>query len=132
MFHLHKKLFLCSAISVCFIGNSSKIHEPDPEIIKTYTNIPEINNWVTIPKETKEITIYVQAKHTETVLFWLVPTGTATWKERRLIGCDTDGIDGWSVKWNVNGEGLHHHISVQALGLTSISSDSINVHTEYK
>ncbi|WJE51083.1 hypothetical protein QRE66_17420 [Bacillus cereus] len=132
MFHFYKNLFLCSVISTCFVVNPPKIHEPDPKIIKTYTNIPEINNWVTIPKETKEITIYVKAKHAETMLFWLVPTGTGTWKKRQLIGYDIDGTDGWSVKWNVSQQMLHHHISVQALGVTSISSDSINVHTEYK
>ncbi|MBC6971592.1 hypothetical protein H9I32_03850 [Bacillus sp. Xin] len=112
--------------------NPPKIYEPDPEIIKTYTNIDEINNWVTIRKEKKEIPIYVKARHTETVLFWLVPTGTATWKERQLIGYDIDGTDGWSLKWNISEQILHHHIIVQVLGITPISSDSINVHKEYE
>lgn len=45
------------------------------------------------------MTIHAEAQNTETVLFWLVPTGTATWSERELIGYDKDGNDGWSVTW---------------------------------
>ncbi|KEK23157.1 hypothetical protein BAGA_10380 [Bacillus gaemokensis] len=110
----------------------SKVQELVPVIMETYTDMSEKNNWIEVPKETKEITIYVKAKHTDTMLFWLVPTGTATWEERQLIGYDINGADGWSLKWNVSGKMLHHHICVQALGVTSISSDLINVHTEYK
>ncbi|MDM5155809.1 hypothetical protein QUF88_19040 [Bacillus sp. DX1.1] len=132
MFHFCKSLFLFGAISTWHLANVPQIQEQAPEIIKTYTNIPEIDNWVTVPKDTKEIIIYVKAKHTETMLFWLIPTGTATWKERKLLGYDTDGTDGWSLKWHVSGRILHDHIHVQALGSTSISNDSINVHSQFK
>jgi hypothetical protein len=66
---------------------NNEITVPPPKVIKsTYTNIPETDNWVIVPKGTKEITISVKAENTETVLFWLIPTGTQTWWERRLIG----------------------------------------------
>lgn len=36
---------------------------PAPKVIKSiYTDIPEKDNWVTIPKGTKEITIFVEGK----------------------------------------------------------------------
>ncbi|MGH1145387.1 hypothetical protein [Bacillus pseudomycoides] len=85
-----------------------------------------------VPKDTKTITIYVEADNTETVLFWLVPTGTATWKERKLIGYDVNSTDGWSLTWNVEGIDLYDHIQVQALSHTEISSDLINVTSERK
>ncbi|WP_459500062.1 hypothetical protein [Bacillus sp. C1] len=132
MFYFSKVLFLCSVISAFVVVKPLRIHEPLPGIIKTYTNMPEVNNWILIPKEATEIMVYVKAENTETMLFWLVPTGTATWKERELIGYDSNGADGWSLKWNVSGKMLHYHICVQALGVTSISSDSIHVHTEHK
>ncbi|MED4654571.1 hypothetical protein [Bacillus pseudomycoides] len=123
---------LYSIMSSLHLGNVQHVQEPTPQIIKTYTNIPEINNWVSVPLGTEEVTIYVKAKNTETMLFWLVPTGTATWKERKLLGYDTNGTDGWSLKWNIKGKVLHNHIHVQALGYTSISNDLINISSELK
>ncbi|MGW6151233.1 hypothetical protein ACWFN4_28270 [Bacillus mycoides] len=123
---------LYSIMSSLHLGNVQQVQELTPQIIKTYTNIPEINNWVSVPLGTEEVTIYVKAKNTETMLFLLVPTGTATWKERKLLGYDTDGTDGWSLKWNIKGKMLHNHIHVQALGYTSISNDLININSEPK
>jgi hypothetical protein len=35
----------------------------------------------------------VKAENTETVLFWLVSTGTENWNQRKLIGYDIKGDD---------------------------------------
>lgn len=76
------------------------------------------------------MTIYVEAKNTETVLFWLISTGTQTWKARGLIGYDKDGRDGWSFTWNFGDRMFHDHIHVQAIGEDSVSSDTFNVSRE--
>ncbi|UOY92407.1 hypothetical protein MUG87_18610 [Ectobacillus sp. JY-23] len=130
MFYLHKIFVLCGTVSILHVSNIPQ--EPLPLIKKTYTNLPEKENWVVVPKGTKTITIHVEADHTETVLFWLIPTGTATWQERKLIGYDTDPTDGWSLKWSIDGLDLHNHIQVQALSHTNVSNDLFNIISERK
>jgi len=99
-----------------------------PEIIKVYTGIPEEGNWVRVPKGTEELTIHVKAINTETVLFWLIPTGTQTWSERKLIGYDIqNGKDNkFSITWKVPKQ-LHDHLKVQALGENGIVSSTLNI-----
>jgi hypothetical protein len=90
---------------------------PSPKIVKFYTSIPEKDNWVTVPEGTEDITIYVEALNTETVLFWLIPTGTQTWYERKLIGYDIkdDNDNNFSLTWKTPKD-LHSHLYVQVLG----------------
>ncbi|PGT88260.1 hypothetical protein COD11_05955 [Bacillus sp. AFS040349] len=101
---------------------------PSPKIVKFYTGIPEKDNWVTVPEGTKEITINVEALNTETVVFWLIPTGTETWYERKLIGYDIkdDKDNNFSLTWNIP-QHLHDHLEVQALGENEIARSSINI-----
>jgi hypothetical protein len=47
-----------------------------PIIISLKTDYPMEGSWVRIPKGTKKITFKIQAENTETILFWLIPTGT--------------------------------------------------------
>jgi hypothetical protein len=49
------------------------------EILHVSTDLPKIGNWWRVPKGVDEMTIFVKANNTETVLFWLIPTGTQTW-----------------------------------------------------
>lgn len=122
-------LILKSLISLSLICNfgimtaNGEVTVPPPRIIKSaYTNIPETDNWVTVPKGTKEITIFVEAENTETVLFWLIPTGTQTWWERRLIGyainTEKERIfnnpQTFSLTWKIDKPFLHDHISCTA------------------
>jgi hypothetical protein len=101
---------------------------PLPKIEKIYTNIPEKDNWVMVPKGTKEITFYVEAQNTETVLFWLIPTGTQQWNERELIGYDIndDGDGKFSLTWKID-KHLQDHLDIQAIGENSIEKGIINV-----
>lgn len=113
---------------------------PPPKVLKSaYTNIPETNNWVTVPKGAEEITIFVEAENTETVLFWLIPTGTQTWWERRLIGyainTEKDGTfnspQTFSLTWKIDKPFLHDHIEVQLIGMhETINGGSINLSME--
>jgi hypothetical protein len=103
---------------------------PPPKIEKFYTSIPEENFWVNVPKGTKEITLYVEAQNTDTVLFWLIPTGSApaAYNERKLIGyvINDDGDNKFSLKWKLP-EYLHDNLEVQALGLEEIAHSSLSI-----
>ncbi|MBA2875098.1 hypothetical protein HNR31_001871 [Anoxybacillus caldiproteolyticus] len=44
------------------------------------------------------------------MLFWLIPTGTQTRKEKELIGYDQDGNDGWCLTIDLSNRWLHPHL----------------------
>lgn len=121
-------------LSACSINQTSKTyhdaeHAPRASITKVFLDLQKESGWWVIPEGAKSLTIHVEAKNTDTVLFWLVPTGTDVWSERTLIGYDKDASDGWSLKWDFGDRKLHNHIFVQALGIDDVSMDSktINV-----
>ncbi|MCM3743777.1 hypothetical protein M3193_06445 [Sporosarcina luteola] len=130
------KLFLAINILTAiqpFINQHSPITSSNPDLKRIYTDYPKDGNWVQIPKGTKNITFYVEAENTETVLFWLIPTGTQTWTERKLIGYDirenpTDNI--FSLTWTIDKSYLHDHLHVQALGDEILEQDTINLSME--
>ena len=113
---------------------------PAPKVIKSiYTNIPEKGNWVTVPKGTKEMTISVEAENTETVLFWLIPTGTQTWHERRLIGYAINKDKEhqfnknhvFSLTWKIDEPSLLDHLVVELIGMQEVTNGgSINISME--
>lgn len=81
-------------------------------------------------KGTKEITFKVKAANTETVLFWLIPTGAQTWTERRLIGYDikeNEKDNNFSLTWNIDKPYLHDHLHIQAIGEGIVTNDIINL-----
>ena len=130
------KLFLTLNILTTyqpFISQESPTSSSKPEIESIYTDYPKEGIWVQIPKGTKEITFYVEAKNTETILFWLIPTGTQTWTERKLIGYDirenqTD--NNFSLTWNIDKPHLYDHLSIQAIGEEMVEQDTINLYME--
>lgn len=116
-----------------FISQENPITSLKPEIKSTYTDYPKEGTWVQIPKGTKKITFHVEAENTETILFWLIPTGTQTWTERKLIGYDirenqTD--KNFSLTWNINKPSLYDHLYIQAIGDGIVEQDVINLHME--
>jgi len=116
-----------------FISQESPITSSKPEIKGIYTDYPKEGNWVQIPKGTKKITFHVEAENTETILFWLIPTGTQTWTERKLIGYDirenqTD--KNFSLTWNINMLSLYDHLYIQAIGDGIVEQDVINLYME--
>lgn len=101
-----------------------------PEIKGINTNYPKDGIWVHIPKGTKKITFNIEAKNTETVLFWLIPTGTQTWKERKLIGYDiqeNQEDNNFSFTWNIDKPNLIDHLNIQAIGEGRVTNDIINL-----
>jgi hypothetical protein len=125
------KIFFAINILTSFQPNMSQdtpSQPPNPEILSISTDYPKDGNWIQIPKGTKEITFEVKATNTETVLYWLIPTGTQTWTERKLIGYDIkDQIDNdFSLTWKIDKPYLHDHLHIQAIG-EGVSNDIINL-----
>lgn len=105
------------------------VNSAPPSIISVKTDYPKEGIWVHIPKGTKKITFHVNAENTETVLFWLVPTGTQTWNQRELIGYDKkedEKDDQFSITWTIDRPSLLDHLQIQALG-EGIANDMINL-----
>ncbi|WP_240793471.1 hypothetical protein [Psychrobacillus vulpis] len=116
-----------------FISQVSPITSSKPEIKSIYTDYPKDGIWVQIPKGTEKITFHVEAENTETILFWLIPTGTQTWTERKLIGYDIqeNQIDNnFSLTWNIDKPYLHDHLYIQAIGKEIVTNDTINLYME--
>jgi hypothetical protein len=82
---LIKSVLALSFMMNVFSLSSEEYIPPSPKIDKFYPSIPEKDNWVMVPEGTKEMNFYVEAENTETVLFWLIPTGTQQWINRELI-----------------------------------------------
>lgn len=102
---------------------------PPPNILSVESNYPRDGIWVRVPKGTKKITFNVRAENTETVLFWLMPTGTGTWNQRKLIGYDIKENDKdieFNLIWNIERSSLLDHLHIQALG-EGIANDTINL-----
>ncbi|MGM0884973.1 MAG: hypothetical protein ACQEXQ_28510 [Bacillota bacterium] len=114
------------------IGQTQNNENTRAQLLRVYTDLHKESGWWVVPKGVKKMTIHAEAKNTETVLFWLIPTGTETWSERELIGYDKDGNDGWSLTWKFGNQRLHDHIHVQALGSdsSSQSNETINITTK--
>ncbi|MCM3624330.1 hypothetical protein M4D70_19060 [Brevibacillus borstelensis] len=100
-------------------------------ITSVSTDMPKEGNWWRVSRGVNQMTIHVEALNAETVLFWVIPTGTQTWGERELIGYDKDGRDGWSLTWKFGDRKFHDHIHVQAIGDETVSNEIINVTSDY-
>jgi len=128
------KLFLIIlTLSFPLLIQQTSIHSPMPQIISINTDFPEVGGWVQIPKGTERITFSIEAEHAETILFWLIPTGTQTWSERKLIGYDireNESDKSFSLTWNIDKPYLHDHIYIQAIGDDKVSNEIINVAME--
>ena len=130
------KLFLVLNIITAFqpfISQESPPISSKPEIKSITTDFPKEGTWVQIPKGTKKLTFQVEAENTDTVLFWLIPTGTQTWTERKLIGYDIreDKYDtNFSLTWSIDKPYLHDHLYIQAIGDGIVEQEEINLYME--
>lgn len=94
------------------------------EILEVRSNLPEDAGWWLVPKEVTSMTIFVEAKNADAVLFWIAPTGTETGERKELIDYDFDESDGWSFTWEFGDRSFHDHITIQALGIDGKSQDN--------
>lgn len=105
----------------------------NPKINSIYTNYPKDGTWIQIPKGTNKLTVHVEAENTETILFWLIPTGTQTWIERELIGYDiqeNQDDNEFSLTWIIDKPYLYNHLYIQAIGDGLVEQDEINLYME--
>ena len=130
------KLFLALNIITLFqpfISQESSLHHPNPKL-KVYIHIFQKKELgCGFQKEQRILTFHVEAENTETILFWLIPTGTQTWTERKLIGYDirenqTDNH--FSLTWNIDKPYLLDHLYIQAIGDEIVEQDEINLYME--
>ncbi|WP_254639730.1 hypothetical protein [Cohnella sp. GbtcB17] len=130
--NLHMIALQNIALAISLLIGQTPLSATPAQLLKLDTDLPTEPGWWVVPQGVEKMTIYAEAKNTETVLFWLIPTGTQTWRERQLIGYDKDGSDGWSLTWEFGNQRLHHHIHAQALGSDSNSQSNgvINIRTE--
>jgi hypothetical protein len=110
------------------VGNQEFVPQP-PKITSIDTDYTRNGIWVRLPKGTKKVTFHVKAENTDTVLFWIMPTGTQAWNLRKLIGYDirVDSMDNqFSLTWNIDQPSLLDHLHIQALG-EGIANKTINL-----
>lgn len=129
--------FLIMSLILSACSYSAEPQEPQAQdkraqIVEVTVDLPHNEGWWFVRDGMKSMTLQVKALNTETVLFWVVPTGTETWGERQLLGYDLDGSDGWSFTWNFGSRSMHDRIVVQALGSdhTSQAQEMVLVTTE--
>ncbi|GGI11546.1 hypothetical protein [Gottfriedia solisilvae] len=123
------KIFLSLGLFTDYATLINQEYSKVPNIKNLKTNYPKEGTWVKIPKGAKIVTLQVEAENTETVLFWIIPTGTQTWTERKLIGYDIkegENDTNFSLTWKINKPYLHDHIYIQALG-DGIANELINL-----
>lgn len=127
------KIFLALNILTALQVQDNTYQPSSPVIKSINTNYTKDGIWVSIPKGTKKITFHVEAENTETVLFWLIPTGTQTWVERKLIGYDIQENQtdhNFYLTWNIEKPYLHDHLHIQAIGEGMVTNEIINLSME--
>lgn len=85
-------LLTITLVMSLLIGQTQNHDDIRAQLLRVFTDIPEESGWWVVPSGVNKMNIYAESKNTETVLFWLIPTGTQTWRERELIGYDKDVI----------------------------------------
>ncbi|WP_404427031.1 hypothetical protein LG296_12950 [Ureibacillus chungkukjangi] len=127
------KIFLALNILTVLQVHDTTYQSPRPEIKSINSNYTKDGIWISIPKGTKKITFHVEAENTETVLFWLIPTGTQTGVERKLIGYDIQKNQtdhNFYLTWNIDKSSLHDHLYIQAIGEEQVTNEIINLSME--
>ncbi|PHG56461.1 hypothetical protein [Bacillus toyonensis] len=72
--------------------------------------------WISLPKTDGTLTVTITAINAKRIKFYLIPTGTATYNQRKLIG-SSEGKNGEFVfKWNFKGDqDIFHHFAVEVI-----------------
>ncbi|PGZ99835.1 hypothetical protein COE51_08565 [Bacillus pseudomycoides] len=74
------------------------------------------NGWISLPKTDGTLTVRVTAKNTKRIKFYLIPTGTATYNQRKLIGSSWGKNGKFVFKWNFKeNQNIFHHFAVEAI-----------------
>lgn len=96
-----------------------------PQIIKVKTIPSARGGWVVLPNKPGQLIIKVKTINAKRLKFWIVPTGSETWKYRKLLGELSNGKNVWSFTWNYGNELIHDHIVIQAIGDQGLEESTI-------
>jgi hypothetical protein len=82
-----------------------------PELLEIQTTpIPVTNHWIYLPKRNGVLSINVKAEHVDSVKVWIKLSP----KNKRLIGEDKNGENGWNVLWHYYETPLNAELCISA------------------
>jgi hypothetical protein len=124
-----KKIFFLSIVLVCLlIGEKNIVFAEEPPYLSIDTIPKPEGNWVYIQEGSGEMVIKVTTRNVQRIKVWIVPTGTQTWDERKLL-CDQSGNkDFWTCIWRYTAEEtIHYHVVIHAVGRSGVLAEILNV-----
>jgi hypothetical protein len=89
---------------------------------------PEAGGFWQLPPGPGEAVLVTDARHASKVEFLLTPTGTGGDGLAVRIGQDTNGGDGYLVRWHYTDQPLLAHLTVRATGPGGITEKVVGVH----
>jgi hypothetical protein len=124
-----KKIFFLNLVLVCLLaGGDHIVFAEEPPFLSIETIPKPEGNWVYIQKGSGEMVIKAITRNVQRIKVWIVPTGTQTWAERKLL-CDQSGNkDIWKCIWRYTAEEtIHYHVVIRVEGKSGVSEEIINV-----
>ncbi|HEV8164701.1 MAG TPA: hypothetical protein VGR74_09690 [Actinomycetota bacterium] len=89
---------------------------------------PEADGFWQLPPGPGEAVLVTDAEHATKVEFLLTPSGTGGAGQAVRIGQDTNGRDGYLVRWHYTDRPLLAHLTVRATGPGGITEKVVGVH----
>ena len=89
---------------------------------------PEADGFWQLPPGPGEAVLVTDAEHATKVEFLLTPTGTGGGGMAVRIGQDSNGRDGYLIRWHYTDQPLLAHLTVRATGPGGITEKVVGVH----
>ena len=89
---------------------------------------PQSGGFWQLPPGPGDVILVTDAEHASKVEFLLTPTGTGTGGLAVRIGQDTNGRDGYMVRWHYKDQPLLAHLTVRATGPGGTAEKVVGVH----
>jgi len=89
---------------------------------------PEAGGFWQLPPGPGDVILVTDAEHASKVEFLLTPTGTGAHALAVRIGQDTNGRDGYLVRWSYKDQPLLAHLTVRATGPGGTTEKVVGVH----
>jgi hypothetical protein len=89
---------------------------------------PQSGGFWQLPPGPGDVILVTDAEHASKVEFLLTPTGTGVGDLAVRIGQDTNGRDGYMVRWHYNERPLLAHLTVRATGPGGTTEKVVGVH----
>jgi hypothetical protein len=90
---------------------------------------PRSGGFWQLPPGPGDVILVTDAEHASKVEFLLTPTGTGAGDLAVRIGHDTNGRDGYMVRWHYQDQPLLAHLTVRATGPGGTAEKVVGVHT---